>query len=46
MKRIGLSHLIVLKEVPLFKDVLDCDLEEYKSEIESMPEKGLELPHG
>jgi hypothetical protein len=27
----------------LFKDVLDCDMEEYKSEIESMPEKGSEF---
>jgi hypothetical protein len=35
-----------LEGSPLFKDVLDCDLEEYKSEIESMPEKGLRVAHG
>jgi hypothetical protein len=28
----------------LFKDVLDCDLEEYESEIDIMPEKELEFP--
>jgi hypothetical protein len=33
-----------LEECLLFKDDLDCDLEEYKSEIDIMPEKETELP--
>ena len=31
------------KECLVFENDLDFDVEEYKSEIESMPEKGLEL---